>query len=233
MQTTLSQGTSYISACLHPSAARHSSHTALSSRPPTSELTSVGFKVLCKWYSEAHLWRALHKDHEGRRLFRRALHCRHCAGQLSMTHGDRNTRGTAAAGALFISQNERTPCCTSTLSVCHPVQSAMWLSGCGSAPCMRFCSFSALRMRCSLALLRDLFRKALGLRFISAVGASSLPLSFFFCSTPQTSEADSFRLACHILPCGQADLCCPCQLLGQHQCHSPSCPAGSHFRGCT
>ena len=65
----------------------------------------------------------------------------------------------------------------------------------GSAPCMRFCSFSALRMRCSLALLRDLFRKAFGLRFISAVGASSLPLSFFFCSTPQSSEDEGFRLA--------------------------------------
>ena len=56
-----------------------------------------------------------------------------------------------------------------------------------SAPCMRFCSFSALRMRCSLALLRDLFKKAFGLRFISAVGASSLPLSFLFCSMPQPS----------------------------------------------
>lgn len=64
-----------------------------------------------------------------------------------------------------------------------------------SAPCMRFCSFSALRMRCSLALLRDLFRKAFGLRFISAVGASSLPLSFFFCSMPRCSEDESFRSA--------------------------------------
>ena len=49
------------------------------------------------------------------------------------------------------------------------------------APCMRFCSFSALRTRSSLAFIRDLFVKAFGLRFISAVGASSLPLSFFFC----------------------------------------------------
>ena len=47
---------------------------------------------------------------------------------------------------------------------------------------MRFCSFSALRARCSLAFMRDLLRNALGLRFISAVGASSLPLSFFFCA---------------------------------------------------
>ena len=45
---------------------------------------------------------------------------------------------------------------------------------------MRFCSFSALRMRWSFALLRDLFVNALGLRFISAVGASSLPSFFFY-----------------------------------------------------
>ena len=50
------------------------------------------------------------------------------------------------------------------------------------APCMRFCSFSALRTRASLAFMRDLLVNALGLRFISAVGASSLPLSFFFCT---------------------------------------------------
>ena len=44
---------------------------------------------------------------------------------------------------------------------------------------MRFCSFSALRTRASFAFMRDLLVKAFGLRFISAVGASS-PLSFFF-----------------------------------------------------
>lgn len=44
---------------------------------------------------------------------------------------------------------------------------------------MRFCSLSAVRARCSFALKRDLFRKALGLRFISSVIS---PEALFFLS---------------------------------------------------
>lgn len=44
-------------------------------------------------------------------------------------------------------------------------------------PCMRFCSLSAVRARCSFALKRLLFRKAFGLRFSASV-ISPEPLLF-------------------------------------------------------
>ena len=61
-------------------------------------------------YNKAHLGWALHKDHEWRRLLGGALHCWHCTGQLSMTHGHQNTSNSCkrSTAAVLVLQTETT-----------------------------------------------------------------------------------------------------------------------------